>query len=107
MTEPQSAYYLYTIEPSRPELVTDPDSWTAEEEQIGRDHFAYLKQATEAGIVLLAGRSLDGVGPAVVIFEAASEEGARRFMAGDPFSASGLMHTRLHPFRPALVRGIT
>ena len=54
--------------------------------------------------MLLAGRSLDGKGPAIVILEAASEEEARRLMERDPFVASGLMRATLHPFRPALVR---
>jgi uncharacterized protein YciI len=97
-------HFIYTIEPSRPELVTDPDAWTEEENRIGETHFAYLNQATEDGTVILAGRSLDGQGPAVVIFEAASEEAAQRFMEADPFIASGLMLGRLHPFRVALTR---
>lgn len=57
--------------------------------------------------MILAGRSLDGVGPAVVIFEAASEEEARRFMESDPFVAGGLMRATLHPFRAALVRSVS
>jgi uncharacterized protein YciI len=55
--------------------------------------------------VLLAGRSQDGVGPALVIVEADSEAEARRFMEADPFVANGLMRARLHPYRVALVRG--
>jgi uncharacterized protein YciI len=101
----QRKQFIYVIEPSRPELTTDPDAWTDEENQIATQHFAYLKQATEEGIVILAGRSPDGIGPAVVIFEASSEDQARRFMENDPFMASGLMHARLHPFRAALLRG--
>ena len=96
--------FLYRIEPSRPELVTDPDSWTEEEINIGEAHYAYLKNALDDGILLLAGRSLDGIGPAVVIFEAVSEKEARRFMESDPFISTGLMHATVHPFRAALVR---
>ena len=54
--------------------------------------------------MILAGRSLDGEGPAVVIFEADSEEQARSFMEADPFVAGGLMRAQLHPFRAALIR---
>ena len=72
--------------------------------RIGQAHFAYLEQATQDGIVLLAGRSQDGVGPAIVIIEAGSEDEARNFMDNDPFVASGLMRASLHPFRAALVR---
>lgn len=104
MTDETHQTFLYAFDPIRPELVTDPDAWTEEDERIGAAHFAYLKQATEAGTVLLAGRSLDGVGPAIVIFDAASEGEARRFMENDPFVSGGLMRATLHPFRAALVR---
>ena len=104
MNEPEKKQFLYQFDPVRPEMVTDPDAWTDEDNRIGAEHFAYLKRATELGIVVLAGRSLDGVGPAVVIFEALSEEEARSFMNSDPFVAGGLMRASLHPFRAALVR---
>lgn len=95
---------MYHFEAVRPELITNPDAWTEEDNRIGEAHFAYLKQATEDGIVLLAGRSLDTEGPAIVIIDAASEEEARRFMENDPFVSGGLMRAKLHPFRAALVR---
>jgi uncharacterized protein YciI len=97
--------FIYTIVPTRPELLTDPDAWTDDENYIAQEHFAYLEQATDEGTVLLAGRAQDGLGPAIVIFEAPSEDRARRFMEADPFIASGLMRASLHPFRAALVRG--
>jgi uncharacterized protein YciI len=105
MVDQEKKHFIYVFDPVRPELVTNPDAWTAEEERVGEAHFAYLKQATSEGIVLLAGRSLDGTGPAIVILEAASEDEAHRFMDEDPFVAGGLMHATLHPFRPSLVRG--
>lgn len=40
--------------------------------------------------MILAGHSLDGIGPAVVIFEAESEEEARCFMEGGVAGASGI-----------------
>ena len=101
MTQPSTNHYVYIFDPIRPELVTDPDSWTEEDEQIGERHAAYLKQAAEEGTILLAGRSLDGIGPAVVIFNADSESEARRFMEADPFVSEGLMRASLHPFRAA------
>lgn len=104
MSEQGMLQYIYVFDPVRPEMVTDPDAWTEEEVKIGEAHFAYLKQATEDGKIVLAGRSLDGVGPAVVILEATTEGQARRFMENDPFVAGGLMRASLHPFRAALVR---
>jgi uncharacterized protein YciI len=98
-------HFLYQFLPKdRPELMTDPDAWTEADSNIAEAHFAYLKQATEDGIVILAGRSLDGIGPAVVIFEAQSEVDAQHFMENDPFVRQGLFGASLHPFRAALVR---
>jgi uncharacterized protein YciI len=104
MAGPVRQQFIYVFEPVRPELVTDPDAWTEEDTRIASAHFAYLQRATREGIVILAGRALDGKGPAVVIFEADTEDSARRFMEADPFVAGGLMRASLHPFRAALVR---
>lgn len=104
MSENGVLQFLYHFDPIRPELVTDPDAWTEEDGRIGEEHFAYLEKATEDGIVLLAGRSQDGVGPAIVIFEAESEQAAQKFMENDPFVSSGLMRASLHPFRASLLR---
>lgn len=52
----------------------------------------------------MAGRSQDGVGPAIVILEAGSEPEAREFMEADPFLTSGLFRASLHLFRTALQR---
>ena len=104
MAKEETLQFIYHFDPIRPELVTDADAWTDEDNRIAESHFAYLEKATREGIVLLAGRSQDGVGPAIVIFEAESEEAARQFMEDDPFVSSGLMRASLHPFRAALVR---
>lgn len=52
----------------------------------------------------MAGRSQDGIGPAIVVFEASDEETARAFMEADPFVSSGLFAASLHPYRVALMR---
>ena len=62
MSEPEVLQFLYHFDPIRPELITNPDSWTKGDVRIGQAHFANLKQGAQDGIVLLAGRSLDGVG---------------------------------------------
>ena len=101
----EKQHYLYHFLPAdRPELLTNPDAWTEADSQIASDHFNYLKQAMEEGILIFAGRSFDGIGPAVVVFEAISEEEARNFMQMDPFVKFGLFRAELHPFRAALVR---
>ena len=104
MSKKETLQFIYHFDPIRPELVTDPDAWTDEDNRIADAHFAYLQKATQDGIVLLAGRSQDGVGPAIVIFEAESEAAAREFMENDPFVSGGLMRASLHPFRAACVR---
>ena len=99
------AQYIYQFGPGdRPELATDPSAWTESDERIGEQHYEHLRRATEEGVVLLAGRSQDGIGPAIVIFDADSDEAARAFMEGDPFLTSGLFTATVHPFRAALLR---
>lgn len=103
---PELKHHIYLFEAVRPELITDPDAWTEEDLRIAQEHFAYLNRATEDGIVILAGRSTDGIGPAIVILDIADEGEARRFMNNDPFVAGGLMRADLHPFRASLVRAV-
>ena len=99
------SHFLYQFVPTdRPELMTDPEAWTERDEQIAAEHYQYLLEAREKNVLIFAGRSLDGIGPAVVVFEAASKEAARTFMQGDPFVREGLFGAELHPFRAALVR---
>ncbi len=104
MAEQQGKHFIYVFDAVRPEMITDPDSWTEEDIRVAEEHFAYLQRATEEGTVILAGRSLDAAGPAIVIVEASTEAEAMSFMQRDPFVANGLMRATLHPFRAALVR---
>jgi uncharacterized protein YciI len=103
MTEKHHFLYQFILG-DRAELATNPDAWTEEENQISADHYAYLKQALEDGVLIFAGRSLDGIGPAVVVIEAETEDAARAFLREDPFVKSELFGADLHPFRAALVR---
>ena len=86
-------------------MATDPTAWTKEDELIAEEHCERLRAATKEGTVVLAGRSLDGVGPAIVVLEAESDEEAKDFMDDDPFIISGLFTASLHPFRVALGGG--
>ncbi len=97
--------FLYQFLPgSRPELATQRDAWTEADSRIAEAHAAYLEQAADDGIVILAGRSQDGVGPAIVVIEVEDEEAARRFMENDPFVRDGLFRASLHPYRAAFMR---
>ena len=98
-----SGYFLYQFDPVRPELITEPDAWGEDDLRLAEEHFGYLQRATADGVVLLAGRSPDASGPAIVLLYASSRDEALRFMRSDPFVAGGLMRASLHPFRPALL----
>ena len=67
-------------------------------------HFEYLRGLLDGGTLILAGPSLEPTF-GVIVFEAESEEEARRIIAADPSVASGLQTPELHPFRASLVRG--
>ncbi len=88
----------------RLDLAGNPEAWTAHDEQIAAEHVAYITNATEDGVVILAGRAQNGIGPAVVVFEMETAEEAQAFMAGDPFVREGLFTAELHPFRAAFMR---
>ena len=99
--------YIYQLlSGDRPELATDPSAWTAADEEVGERHYERLRQATDDGVVILAGRSQDGVGPAIVVFEADDDHAAQLFTDEDPFVAEGLFRASLHPYRVALMRNL-
>ena len=81
-------------------------AWTeADNAAVGR-HFARLKQATETGQVILAGRTTEPLDKTfgLVVFEADDEAAARAFMEADPAVVSGQMTATLHPYAVALLR---
>ncbi|MFT5195302.1 MAG: hypothetical protein ACI85U_002322 [Candidatus Promineifilaceae bacterium] len=83
--------YLYKIEPTRPEMLTD--GGTQEENAVMGEHFEYLKQKTEDGAIFLAGPSFrtDGSGMGITIFEATNDATAEAFMNSDPAVQNGVM----------------
>jgi len=92
---PQYIYFIYRH---------DPDSMPNEE--AGEAHWNGLQQALRDGKLLMAGRPQDGASPAIVVFEADSDEEAQRFADEEPFVTSGFARVELHPFRAALMRGV-
>jgi len=98
-----SALFLYKIQPVRPEMLSVGQ--TAEEEHIISEHFTYLKGLTEAGVVLLAGRTLntDYSCFGIVILSASSEQEARQIMLNDPAVQQRVMRAELYPYSIALV----
>jgi len=91
--------YIYLIHPLRHEFFESP---TSQEEAVMEAHYQYLKQATELGVVLLAGPCLDETF-GVVVFTAESDEAAQAFMFNDPSVKDNVMMAELHPMRISLL----
>jgi uncharacterized protein YciI len=93
--------YLYLIHPYRDGFFEQP---TPEEDIIMEEHFQYLKQATEGGIVLLAGPCLDNTF-GIIVFIAENDEAAHTFMFNDPSVKKNVMMAELHPMRISIRAG--
>lgn len=65
-------------------------------------HYLYLKQATEDGIVLLAGPCLDETF-GMVVLSVKSEADAHEFMLSDPSVMGNVMTAELHPMKVSLM----
>jgi uncharacterized protein YciI len=87
--------YTYLIHPYRHGFFEDP---SPDENVILEEHFSYLKEAAEAGIVILAGPCTDDTF-GLVIFRAENDETANAFMFADPCVNKNLMVAELHPIR--------
>jgi uncharacterized protein YciI len=95
--------YLYKVQPTRPQMLTE--GLTPEEDQAVGAHFKYLRDLTERGVVLLAGRTknTDSTSFGIVIFRASSLASAREVMNGDPAVRAGVFRAELYPYSIALV----
>jgi uncharacterized protein len=90
--------YIYITHPFRDGFF---EQTTPQEEIIMEEHFQYLKQATEAGIVLLAGPCLDNTF-GIVIFLAKDDKAAHTFMFNDPSVLKNVLMAELHPLHISL-----
>jgi len=96
--------WLYYLKPARLEMVTE--GATPEEAEIVGRHFAYLKDLTEKGVMILMGRTQndDESTFGIAIFEAEDEAAARKIMENDPAVKNGVMTATLYPYKIALIR---
>jgi uncharacterized protein YciI len=92
------AEYIYLTHPLRDGFFDQP---TPEEDVIMEEHFQYLKQAADAGTVLLAGPCLDNTF-SVVVFTAENDQAANTFMFNDPSVRRNVMMAELHPLHISL-----
>ena len=97
-----SRQFLYRIKPVRPEMLSEGP--TEAESAVVSEHFTYLTNLTNAGVVLLTGRTLntDQSSFGIVILTADSEGDARKLMLADPAVQKGVMTAEIFPFRVAL-----
>lgn len=97
--------WLYRIQPTRPAMLTEGP--TPEEADTVSRHFERLKDLTEKGVMILAGRTLntDVSSFGICIFEAEDESAARKIMETDPAVVAGVMRAELFPYRIALMKG--
>ncbi len=90
--------FIYLIHPFREGFFEHP---TAIEVQVMDDHYRYLREAVDAGAVLLAGPCLDDTF-GIVILQAENEAAARTFMLNDPALVQNVMMAELHPLKVSL-----
>ena len=96
--------WIYVLKPTRLGMVTEGS--TPEEDEIVGQHFAYLKDLTEKGVMIMLGRTQnnDETTFGIAIFEAEDEESARAIMENDPAVKNGVMTATLYPYKIALMR---
>jgi uncharacterized protein YciI len=102
--EPTKSQWLYYLEPARLGMVTE--GATPEEAETVSRHFAYLKELTEKGVMIIVGRTQnkDENTFGIAIFEAEDEAAARKIMENDPAIIGDVMYATLYPYKVALMR---
>ena len=68
-------------------------------------HAGWLRGLLADGVLIVAGPCLGRVNTGIAIFEAPSEEAARRIVADEPVTGGGYMRGDLRPYRLGLLRG--
>lgn len=94
--------YMYRIQPVRPEMLWE--GHTDEEARITGEHFDYLKQLMDEGILILAGRTLttDYSSHGIAIFEARDDDHMRDIAQNDPAVVQKQFRAEWYPYRIAL-----
>jgi uncharacterized protein YciI len=84
----------------------DDQAWTKDDTTALQSHFNRLKEATERGQVIFAGRTKEPGDKTfgLVVFDAVDETAAQQFLNADPAVTAGAMTAELHPFSVVLQR---
>ena len=95
--------FIYVLKPTRLGMLTEA---TPEDNDTVSRHFAYFKDLTEKGTMILMGRTQnnDESTFGIAVFEAEDEAAARRIMENDPAVLGGVMTATLYPYKIALMR---
>jgi len=95
--------YMYKIQPVRPEMLSE--GMTKDEVRITGEHFDYLKQLMDDGILILAGRTqtTDYSSHGIAIFEARDDEHMRDIAHNDPAVIQKQFRAEWYPYRIALL----
>jgi uncharacterized protein YciI len=95
--------YLYLLKLTRLEMLARSTPY--EDETVSK-HFAYLKDLTDQGVMILVGRTTndDETTFGIAIFEVENEAAAVEIMQNDPAVKGGVMTATLFPYRVALMR---
>jgi uncharacterized protein YciI len=103
---PQAAppqQFLLRIAPVRQDLTLQ--NLTAEERQLGAEHFAYLKGLFADGKIAFAGQVLDPKGLwGIIVVNAPDAEAAMALLNGDPSVKAKMFRGEAIPFRTVLQR---
>ena len=96
--------WIYVLKVTRLEMLTE--CATPQEDEIVGQHFAYLKDLTDKGVMILMGRTQnkDESTFGIAIFEAENEQAARAIMENDLAVSGGMMRATLYPYKVALQR---
>jgi len=102
--EQDKLQFIYVLKPTRLGMLTEGP--TPEERDTVSRHFAYFKDLTEKGTMILMGRTQtnDESTFGIAVFEAEDESAARRIMENDPAILGGVMTATLYPYKIALMR---
>jgi uncharacterized protein YciI len=92
--------FVYIVKPFKENF---NETATKEENNTVGEHFLYLKQLLEQGILILAGPELNAES-GLVIIETGSEDKARAIMENDPAVKKKVFSAKLYPYSVSLIR---
>jgi len=99
----ETNYFIAIIKPKRDDFLTNPDN---KEMAIMSDHFLYLKNLMQKGLILLAGPTLNNENPfGIIILNITSKKEAQRLLNHDPSIKQNIQQlVELEPFKVSLFK---